>query len=39
MSDVSKHEANLQSSDAKQNRESGAATDEVRINTIYLSPI
>lgn len=37
MSDISKHEANLQSSDAKRPRESGAATDEVGINNIYLS--
>lgn len=37
LSDISKHEANLQSSDARKPREAGAATDEVGINNTYLS--
>lgn len=39
ISDESKHKANLQSSDAKQNREPSAEADEVGINSTYLPPI
>jgi len=37
MSEIRKYEANLQSSDAEKSRESGAATDKVGRNNIFLS--